>query len=208
MGNNSKRNITFLPGYLHFAPSDQKATGELHLQEDELESLYLADFKNLYHEACAESLGVSRPTFAKILKSARKKSIEMLMHGKALHIERKQRDFIIAFATNDRVSLHEYFLTARYFAFASVSSFKVTHISYVENPIYKTLEQQGIAIVDDDSAKGMAAGRLIPPLLKEASMLAVASLGEGMHRNIEGMGISIAYTKKRHIDDIVAALES
>ena len=41
------------------------------LRIDELEALRLADLEGLYQEAAAERMGVSRPTFARILTRAR-----------------------------------------------------------------------------------------------------------------------------------------
>jgi len=41
------------------------------LRVDELEALRLADLEGLYQEAAAERMGVSRPTFARILTRAR-----------------------------------------------------------------------------------------------------------------------------------------
>lgn len=41
------------------------------LRVDELEALRLADLEGLYQEAAAERMGVSRPTFARILAKAR-----------------------------------------------------------------------------------------------------------------------------------------
>lgn len=41
------------------------------LRLDELEALRLADLEGLYQEAAAERMGVSRPTFARILSRAR-----------------------------------------------------------------------------------------------------------------------------------------
>ena len=41
------------------------------LRIDELEALRLADLEGLYQEAAAERMGISRPTFARILARAR-----------------------------------------------------------------------------------------------------------------------------------------
>ena len=41
------------------------------LRADELEALRLADLEGLYQEAAAERMGVSRPTFSRILDRAR-----------------------------------------------------------------------------------------------------------------------------------------
>jgi predicted DNA-binding protein (UPF0251 family) len=54
---------------------------------DEFEALRLADLEQLYHERAAEQMHVSRPTFSRIIDSARAKVADALVHGKALRIE-------------------------------------------------------------------------------------------------------------------------
>jgi len=41
------------------------------IRPDELEALRLADVMGLYHEAAAERMGISRPTFGRVLARAR-----------------------------------------------------------------------------------------------------------------------------------------
>jgi predicted DNA-binding protein (UPF0251 family) len=53
---------------------------------DGLEALRLADLEGLYQEAAAEQMGVSRPTFARILTRARAAVTEALIEGKVLVI--------------------------------------------------------------------------------------------------------------------------
>lgn len=54
---------------------------------DEAEALRLADLEGLYQDAAARSMGVSRQTFGRIIESARRKSADALLNGKALRIE-------------------------------------------------------------------------------------------------------------------------
>ncbi|MBD3335703.1 MAG: DUF134 domain-containing protein [Candidatus Eisenbacteria bacterium] len=54
---------------------------------DEFEALRLADLDGLYQEEAAAEMGVSRPTFSRIIDSARRKLADALVHGKALRIE-------------------------------------------------------------------------------------------------------------------------
>ena len=54
---------------------------------DEFEALRLADLDGLYQEHAAAQMGISRPTFGRILDAARRKVAEVLVHGKALLIE-------------------------------------------------------------------------------------------------------------------------
>jgi uncharacterized protein len=54
---------------------------------DEFEAVRLADLDGLYQEEAAEKMKVSRPTFSRIVDSARRKIADTLVHGKALLIE-------------------------------------------------------------------------------------------------------------------------
>ena len=54
---------------------------------DEFEALRLADLEGLYQARAAERMGVSRPTFGRIVGSARRKVAQALVRGQALMIE-------------------------------------------------------------------------------------------------------------------------
>lgn len=201
-----KRSITFKPACFSFGPLTQIPKETITMREDEFEALYLADFKAFYHEDCARSMGISRPTFAKLIKQARKKMVEMVMFGKGIALSQESFNLTLAFATDDRISVHPYFLVAKFFAFATVEEGMITSITYKENPIYKELLHSDRAIINDESAKGLAAGRLIPPLLEGAAVVVARSLGDGIRRNIEGMGIRIEWSQSDSIDTIVEEL--
>jgi len=63
------------------------ALQEIQLTVDEFEALRLADLEELYQEDAAKRMNVSRQTFGNIIASARKKTADALVHGKALKIE-------------------------------------------------------------------------------------------------------------------------
>jgi len=54
---------------------------------DELEALRLADVEGLEQEPAAKRMDVSRPTFGRILGSARRKVAQVLVEGRSLRIE-------------------------------------------------------------------------------------------------------------------------
>jgi len=59
---------------------------QIDLSVDELEALRLADLENMYQDAAAGKMGVSRQTFGNIVKTARKKVADAIINGKALKI--------------------------------------------------------------------------------------------------------------------------
>jgi uncharacterized protein len=60
---------------------------EIVMTLDEFETLRLADLNGLYQEQAAVEMGISRPTFSRIVDAARRKVADALVHGKALRIE-------------------------------------------------------------------------------------------------------------------------
>lgn len=197
----SNRKLHFNPHYLKFGPLDHPGSGPVVLHDDELEALYLSDFKGLYQEECARSMGVSRPTFSRIIKSARKKLSEMLLHGKELTIEHKPHVNVLAFATDDRMTLAEDVILAKYFALVHIKENKVDFITFVDNPVFAAVARKEEPYEGD--GRGLGAGRIIPPLLKDAHRFITRSIGEGLRRNIEGSGVQVAMTEQREIDEII-----
>lgn len=63
------------------------ALEEVTLAIDEIEAMRLADYDGLYQADAAEKMGVSRQTLGNILKSARKKVTDALIHGKSIKLE-------------------------------------------------------------------------------------------------------------------------
>ncbi|MDD3159926.1 MAG: DUF134 domain-containing protein [Candidatus ainarchaeum sp.] len=60
---------------------------EIKITFEEVESLRLKDVENLNQEDCSKKMGISQPTFFRILNSARKKISEAIVKGKAIRIE-------------------------------------------------------------------------------------------------------------------------
>ena len=54
------------------------------LDTDEMEAIRLSDYEGLYHQECADKMGISRTTFSRVLKQAHKKISDALLHGKAI----------------------------------------------------------------------------------------------------------------------------
>ena len=61
--------------------------GEITITLDEFEAVRLADLEGLYQEQAAVRMEVSRPTFSRIIESARRKIATALIQGQILKIE-------------------------------------------------------------------------------------------------------------------------
>lgn len=83
------RRIRFDPKITYYKPAGVpvRELEEIILTKSELEALRLKDMKDLDQEEAAKKMGISQPTFFRILESARKKIAEALIKGNAIKIE-------------------------------------------------------------------------------------------------------------------------
>jgi predicted DNA-binding protein (UPF0251 family) len=83
------RCVGCVPNSFYFKPKGipMVELEEVSISLDELEAIKLADCEALYHEEAAKRMGVSRPTFGRILQEARRKVADAVVHGKGLRIE-------------------------------------------------------------------------------------------------------------------------
>jgi predicted DNA-binding protein (UPF0251 family) len=83
------RRVEFMPEMTYFKPAGIPVVEleEVQLTVEELEAIRLKDLLGLEQEGCAEKMGVSRPTYHRILSSARSKVAEALVEGKAIRVE-------------------------------------------------------------------------------------------------------------------------
>jgi predicted DNA-binding protein (UPF0251 family) len=83
------RRVDFIPQVTYFKPAGIPARllEGVALSVEELEAIRLKDVEGLQQEECAERMRISRPTFHRVLESARRKVADVLINGKALRIE-------------------------------------------------------------------------------------------------------------------------
>ncbi len=82
------RRVGFVPEVTYFKPSGvpSNALQEVILSIEEAEAIRLRDLEGFEQEDCAAQMSVSRPTFHRILGSARRKLADALLNGKAIRI--------------------------------------------------------------------------------------------------------------------------
>jgi uncharacterized protein len=61
-----------------------RALERLSMGSDEIEALRLSDVEGLYQEEAAERMGISRPTFSRLVSEARRKLATALIQQKAI----------------------------------------------------------------------------------------------------------------------------
>lgn len=83
------RRVSLLPRASYFKPTAVPLylLDEVQLAVEELEALRLKDLEGLEQEECAQQMNVSRPTFQRVLNSARRKVADALINGKAIKVE-------------------------------------------------------------------------------------------------------------------------
>ena len=83
------RRVEFLPNVTYFKPAGipLRDLKEVRLSVEEAEAIRLKDIEGLEQEQGAEKMNISRPTFQRVLASARQKMADALLNGKAIRIE-------------------------------------------------------------------------------------------------------------------------
>ena len=83
------RRVSFMPEVTFFKPAGIPLAHleEILLSVEEAEAIRLRDLEGLEQEECARKMLISRPTFHRVLGSARKHLADALLNGKAIRIE-------------------------------------------------------------------------------------------------------------------------
>lgn len=84
------RCLRFNPDVYYFKPQGvpMRFLDEVVLLPDELEALKLYEVDCLGQSEAGEKMGISQPTFARLLDRAQKKVAEAIINGKAIRIEK------------------------------------------------------------------------------------------------------------------------
>ena len=82
-----KRRISSIPKISQFSPRGRPGRpDEVALSMDEYEAIRLADYEGLGQAEAAEKMQISRATFGRIIREARKKLADGLINGKIIKI--------------------------------------------------------------------------------------------------------------------------
>jgi len=83
------RRVAFIPEITYFKPVGVplRILDKVCLSVEEAEAIRLKDLEGLEQEECAQRMSISRPTFHRVLESARSKLADALLNGKAIRIE-------------------------------------------------------------------------------------------------------------------------
>ena len=65
---------------------NKRCYSKIELRADEVEAVRLADLKGMYQEDAAKMMNISRQTFARVVKSGRRKLSDAVVNGKIINI--------------------------------------------------------------------------------------------------------------------------
>lgn len=190
----NQRKLNFKPIVKSYIPESKQITGVTNLFHEEIEAIYLMDVLGLYQEDAAKSMEVSRPTFTRILKNARKKLASALVSGAKIIIEDNKKDeFIIAFCTDNLKEPHSIDLKQEFIVIYKITDDSITLIESMSNPIVTKKEKPAI---------------ILPQILLEKNVnIFISSLiGEGLKNTLATKGIKPLVTKSTDLNTIIKEL--
>lgn len=188
----SKRALKFQPKFKDFVPVGVKSES-IDLLHEEIEAIYLMDFNDLYQEDAALSMGVSRTTFSRIIKSARTKIATALINGKGLHIRAENQALNIALVCDDEENFHNLSIHNQYIVIVKLFEGKVLQTSSMPNPLYQTDLKPAIVLTKLLNENGV-------------NYLVTSDAGEGLKSALLTKGIFIIEKEFVTKDEIAAIL--
>jgi len=172
----SIRKLNFKPIVNSFIPENNPPIGVSSLLHEEIEAIYLMDVLGLYQEDAAKSMEVSRPTFTRILKSARQKVANALVSGFKIEIQDSKKDIIVAFCSDSKESFETIDPLQRYILIYKLQNEVSELVKVIESPIF--LEKRKPAAV-------------LPQVLLEnnVNLFISSKIGEGLKSSLISRGI-------------------
>lgn len=138
MGRNKlKRTLRFKPKYKAFSSHEGDNKEVISLLHEELEALYLMDSQELYQADAAKQMGISRPTFATIIKNARQKITMMLITGASLKIVDEKDDLLVMIPSESKEQVLKSSVEAKFLLIYHLQNKQIIKRGYLLNPIIK-----------------------------------------------------------------------
>lgn len=141
-----KREYSFKPIYKEFAPTNCTDCTPIILNHDEIEAIFLMDAQNMYQDDAAKKMGVSRPTFSKIIKSARFKVATALVSCKKIVINDEKESFCAMVCSSSQESFESINPNERYIALITIHKDKSYEVKYIDNPVFTKNSKPGMEL--------------------------------------------------------------
>ena len=140
------------------------------------------DIKELYQADAAKKMGVSRPTFARILKNARNKVAMTLITGANLVIEDEKEDFSVMIPSDLEEELKISSPSAKYLHIYEVKNREIVEKKVIKNPVF---------------SQDVRPGQVIPEICNKENVNFFVSdqIGSGLKNALLSIGVH-SYPKK------------
>lgn len=133
----SQRELNLKPVSKYFGPKDMESNSDIVLLHEEIEAIHLMDLLGLYQEEAARTMNVSRATFARIIKSARKKISLALTTGCNLKIHEIKNEFHVAVCSSSNTELENISINQPYIFIFFIKDYKLKSTMCINNPSIK-----------------------------------------------------------------------
>jgi predicted DNA-binding protein (UPF0251 family)/predicted Fe-Mo cluster-binding NifX family protein len=185
-----KRHLQFIPIYKEFGAKGYRGKETIYLLHEEMEALYLIDNQGLYQAEAAERMGISRPTFARILGSARQKVCMMLISGANLTLENEKDEYVLMIPSMHNERLEPGKPDAPFLMLYKVYEHRIVEKEVLDNPVF----------VEDKRP-----GQVLPKFCVDhhVNFFVAAQIGKGLKSALLSKGIYAATKKDFSEDEIV-----
>ena len=187
-----RRATSYQPLITRFMPKGGVHEESITLIPEEIEALYLMDLLGLYQEEAAVKMEVSRPTFARIIKTARQKVALALLCGQELHLETKRDRYVIAFCCDEKERYEHLHPKGKYLFIITVQNQKIESSLCLENPAHEKEVKPPLSLT---------------PLFQEygVNFFLTATLGQGLRNTLAFGGIQVI-AKQSILDEEIPKL--
>lgn len=144
-----RRKLELKPVSKYFGPKDIEAKEDIVLLHEELEAIHLMDSFCMYQEDAAKKMNVSRATFARIIKSARKKISLALITGSNIKVHEVKNEFNIALCSKTKNKLTYSDTDAKYLWIIFIKDYKLESEICIENPMYENNDEVACNVLPD-----------------------------------------------------------
>jgi len=185
-----KRLTSYQPLITRFMPKGNVQDEQITLIPEEIEALYLMDLMGLYQEDAATKMEVSRPTFARIIKTARQKVALALLCGHQLQLEVKRDRYIVAFCCDDKAHFTHLSPKGKYIFIFTIQDQKIESSVCLDNPVHFQEAKPPLALTPIFQHYGV-------------NFFLTSTLGQGLKNTLSTGGIQVIVKNSMSEEEVV-----
>lgn len=216
------RRVCCSPEIFYFKPAGipLHVLDQVELTVEELEALRLKDLEGLHQAQGAVQMNVSRPTFQRILTSARRKTAEALSQGKAIRINggsyvlsenilsEREKLLKIAVVSDNETTISQHFGRAPYYIIMTLENGKVVKQEKFERGASGTCacghggHEEHPASHGADSESAAKHNRMVDPIA-DCQVLIAGGMGYGAYQALKSRNLQVFITAESSIQKAV-----